>query len=449
MIAVDDWWRAAPSARRGQFLEMIRAGQLDVNALACNNSPFMNAAQWSLMTGWVPDDLWKQLNPRVGIQDDANGFPRAGAMRLLDRGVTRFLMGLNTDSGGTPFPRPVAFWWKMPDSRRLFVYLSDHYGAGVSFFNGDWRAMPSPRAADGNFRGPRPAEILAADEDSVRKAHARCLARLAKLEAGGYPHERLLLSITNQWRYDNDPPFPAVKHFVAAWNRLGLEPRLRLTTASQAMRDIEQIAGPGIPTYEGEWTDWWANGTASAPREVAASRIAKRCVAAASSPVWGPMNAESARSADSILRDLVLFDEHTWGSSDSISMPYALDTQAQFAAKALLAYDPMARAELLLAERMHRRFDRQPEGIYITNTTRHPFSGWVRFATGTIGSDFASLVSQEQGWTLPVDWQAIPGKLAESYSPQPPDAASRERSVGRVWIAGLQPSEVQLARQRH
>ena len=31
-----------------------------------------------------------------------------------------------------------------------------------------------------------------------------------------------------------------------------------------------------MPEYAGEWTDWWANGTASAPREVAASRLAKR-----------------------------------------------------------------------------------------------------------------------------------------------------------------------------
>ena len=88
------------------MLDAIHRGQLDVNALACNNSPFMNADQWSLMTGWVGTDLWRQLGPRVGMQDDANGFPRAGAMRLLDRGITRFLMGLNTDSGGTPISAP-------------------------------------------------------------------------------------------------------------------------------------------------------------------------------------------------------------------------------------------------------------------------------------------------------------------------------------------------------
>ena len=144
MIIVDDWWKASSPARREQMLAAIRGGQLDVNALACNNSPYMNADQWALMAGWVPEDLWRKLSPRVGLQDDANGFPRAGAMRLLDRGITRFLMGLNTDSGGSPFPRPAAFWWKMPDGRRLFVYLQEHYGAGLGYFAESWRSMPSP-----------------------------------------------------------------------------------------------------------------------------------------------------------------------------------------------------------------------------------------------------------------------------------------------------------------
>jgi len=443
MIIVSDWWQTASAARRERLLEAIRRGQLDVNALACNNSPFMNADQWKLMAGWVPDDLWRKLSPRVGLQDDANGFPRAGATRLLDRGVTRFLMGLNTDSGGTPFPRPAAFWWKMPDGRRLFVYLQEHYGAGLGFFAENWRSMPSPRAADGMFRPPRPGEILAADDESVKKAHARCLKRLGEIEAVGYPYSRLLISMTNQWRYDNDPPFPPVTRFVAAWNRLGLEPRLRLTTAAAAMEDMEKIAGASAPEHQGEWTDFWANGTMSAPREVAASRLAKRCVTIAKSSMWGPMTPGAEKAADGMLRDLVLFDEHTWGSSDSISMPWALDTQAQFAAKAMLAYGPMSRGELLVAERMHALADGKPDGLYVANPTRFPFSGWVRFAKVAFGREFKSLQLDGTDEGLPVEWLPGPPKLAASYEPVDPGRNDADRSVGRIWIHDLAPGKTQ------
>ncbi len=106
---------------------------------------------------------------------------------------------------------------------------------------------------------------------------------------------------------------------------------------------------------QGEWPDWWAFGTASAPREVAASRIAKRLLEAAQSPLWGPWNAGGRRTVDELLRDLCLFDEHTWGSADSVALPYSLDTQGQFNEKAALAFRPMVRAEWLLGQRVRSR----------------------------------------------------------------------------------------------
>ena len=148
------------------------------------------------------------------------------------------------------------------------------------------------------------------------------------------------------------------------------------------------------------------------------------------------MNPRCAKASDGMLRDLVLFDEHTWGSSDSISMPWTLDTQAQFAAKAMLAYGPMSRGELLVAERMHALLDGRPEGLYITNPgqlTRHPFSGWVRFATVAFGRQFESLEDPATGALLPVDWEAVPAKLAESYAP----ICARNAGAGEIGGASL------------
>ncbi len=86
-MPVYDWWQSATPARRKQFLEAVRAGQLEVTALAYNNTPFMNGAQWRTMLHWLPDELWQQVDPKVAIQNDVNGMPRAGALLLLDRGV--------------------------------------------------------------------------------------------------------------------------------------------------------------------------------------------------------------------------------------------------------------------------------------------------------------------------------------------------------------------------
>jgi alpha-mannosidase len=113
-MPVNDWWQAATAARRNQFLEAVHSGQLEISALACNNTPFMNAAQWQTMVHWIPEDLWKEAQPKVAIQNDVNGLPRAAALALLDRGIHYLFTGINEDSGGVPFRDPQRFGGKCP-----------------------------------------------------------------------------------------------------------------------------------------------------------------------------------------------------------------------------------------------------------------------------------------------------------------------------------------------
>lgn len=152
-VAVEEWWRAASPERREAFLKVVDSGQLDISAVAMNNTPFLNAAEWKKMVHWLPEDLWQRVQPKVALQDDVNGFPRAGALALLDRGIHQLFMGINTDNGGTPFPTPKAFWWKMPDGRRMFVYLGYPYPTGYGFFEPtEWRHGPVPQASDSTLR---------------------------------------------------------------------------------------------------------------------------------------------------------------------------------------------------------------------------------------------------------------------------------------------------------
>ena len=49
-ISVDDWWQSASPQRREDFLKAVDSGQLDISALAMNNTPFLgggNGKRWS------------------------------------------------------------------------------------------------------------------------------------------------------------------------------------------------------------------------------------------------------------------------------------------------------------------------------------------------------------------------------------------------------------------
>jgi hypothetical protein len=454
-VAVLDWWQAASPERRDDFLRALATGQLEISALPLNNTAFLDRREWHTMLHWLPEDLWQKVRPKVAIQNDVNGTPRAGAMALLDRGIRYLMSGINEDSGGSPLKRPAAFWWKMPDGRRLLVYLNFSYPMGAFYFEPvEWRRGPVPRAGDTRYRPPRAGEFFAADEASVRKAHAHLVTAIRGLESGGFRYPTLVLSTTNQWRIDNDPPLLQLADFVAAWNRLGLKPSVRLTTASVAMERMEREIGQKIPEYTGEWTDWWANGTASAPREVAASRAAKRMIAAAESPVWGPVDADTHRAIDGMLKDLCLFDEHTWGGANSVAFPYTLDSQGQFSEKAAFAFRPMAQAEWLLAQRVRTRLAQEPEGLYVANSSSLPWSGWVRVISTAFREDYRSIENPQTGTRQKIVFE--PG-LRPFTPPQGPEELTREataatfpdnapRQLAKFWVENLAGDSVRRFR---
>jgi len=441
-----EWWKTAPPQRRGQFLDCVRAGQIDVTAMPFNTTPFLDAQQWGVVAHWLPEPLWTATRPSAAMQDDVNGFPRAGARLLLQRGIRLLWTGINSDSGGPPIPAPSAFWWKMPDGQRLFVWVGLHYGSGYDFFEAhSWRRGPVPRAADTAYRPPRRGEIFASDEGSVRRAQQRCIMQLRALAGRGYSYAMVILPVTNQWRLDNDPPFPPLVDFVAEWNKLGLQPALRFTTASDALQRMQREIGGKIPEYAGEWTDWWANGTASAPRELAASREAKRNLAAAASPVWGAVDQQVQSTIAKLYRSLCVFDEHTWGSSMSAALPDSLDSAGQFDEKAGLAWRAMAKSEFLLSQRARTRLANQPEGLYVVNASNAPLSGWVRFAAGGLRAEFVSVEDLSNGGRQPIRFEDGMSPWKRPRGPQDltalnTQAVFADRSphrVAAIWVQGL------------
>jgi hypothetical protein len=455
MAVFEDWWKSAAPLRRNQMLEVISAGQIDVAALPLNNTPFLNREEWDQMLHWIPGELWTRLRPRVAVQNDVNGIPRAGIVRLLDRGVTRLSMGLNADCGGPPFPQPTAFWWKIPDGRRMFVWLGESYPAGYGYFEpGEWRRGPVPRAADTAYHPPRPGEVLPSDEASVRAAHGRCMKRLERMARAGYPHSFLIVSMTNQWRMDNDPPLPSLPRFVAAWNRLGLKPALRLMTTSDALEKMEREAGASVAEYTGEWTDWWANGTGSGPREVAASRAAKRLLRAGASSVFGPVPATAHTAVEEMWKDLAVFDEHTWGSSNSIALPGDLDVAGQYNEKSRLAYRPMARAEWLLSQRMRTLLASRGEGLYVVNPASAPASGWASFNVTALRDNYKSVEDPSTGERTPIEFDRglqafVRPKVPEDLSSENPSSVfpnNAPRRVAKIWVGSLPPNSVRALR---
>ncbi len=446
LLPVLVWWRNASPERRRLMLRMVDDGQIAMGAMPFNTIQLENADEWQRVVHWVPEDLWQELHLNLAIQDDVNGMSRAGMTALADRGIRRLLMGINPTNGGPPFPAPTAFWWKLPDGRRIFVYVAAAYSQASDLFlpGGWWRVGGGPPStSDLAFRPPRPGEILSSDDASVRAANDYCLKRLAALEKRGYVGDRLIAIFANQWRGDNEPPFPAMVDFIAAWNRLKLQPELRLVTASEAMETQEKEVGDRIPEYEGVWPDWWSYGPTSAPRELAASRIAKRYLHEVNSPLFGPMDDHAKATENDILGDLALSEEHTWASAYSAALPDSLDTIGQIDAKDLLALNSNARAAWLFSQRARTKFYPQQAGIYAINATGAAMSGWVTAPTKTLRGDFQSVRDKNTGELIPlefvnpIDVAAHPLPKRPLAYPPIPFIDDFPRQMARFWVDDL------------
>ncbi len=139
---------------------------------------------------------------------------------------------------------------------------------------------------------------------------------------------------------------------------------------------------------------------------------------------------------EEILRDLCLFDEHTWGASSSISAPYSLRTLAQYVEKSDLAYKPMGFAEKLLLRRVRAKIDPLPEGLYVVNPAPVEVSGWASISAVALPRDSRSLADTATGAKIDLvreaassdsGWRNSRPSSMRSFRPDPAAAEASSR----------------------
>ena len=397
------WWQEASRQRRKDMVQMIGHGQIGISAMPFHIHPFVNARQWDEMTNWIPKDLHNRFGIKVGMQHDVNGFPRSAALQLLDQDVKYLWTGINGAWGGSPFKLPTAFWWQMPDNRKLLVWAGYPYWEGYTFFAPEVWRIGQYEAANTEFSWPRNGDILLDSEENVKEAHRICINRLKDLRANGYTYPFVILSFTNQWRMDNDGPIAQLQPFIKKWNELGLKPLLRMSTSANAMLDIEKEIGENIDTYQGEWQDWWSFGLAASPRDLQAARHAVQYLKAAESSIWNTSTDVAKAEIKDINRMLCRYYEHTFASNETSSRPYSLFNLGQLNEKSLFAYRSLARSKWLLAQLVRSKYTNMHSGIYITNTGKVAYSGWVKLNTSAFrGQNYKSVKEVSSGKLFPL-----------------------------------------------
>ena len=161
---------------------------------------------------------------------------------------------------------------------------------------------------------------------------------LAELEKTEYPYD--IISFRYNIGSDNGPTDEYLAGVVEDWNDKYISPRLVIATTSELFRDFEKTYGKSLPVYRGDFTGHWEDGAGSSARETSLNRrAAERLVQAQTQHTLYNRDNFPRERINAAWKNILLYDEHTWGSWNSISEPHSEFTLAQWRIKQAFALD--------------------------------------------------------------------------------------------------------------
>jgi hypothetical protein len=192
------------------------------------------------------------------------------------------------------------------------------------------------------------------DELKFRLDEGKIFGYMNELYTNNYPYE--IITLRYNIGSDNGPTDPTLSNAVKDWNEKYVTPKVKIMTVSESFSEFENRYGGDIPSVTGAFTGYWEDGAASTAAETALNRIAALNVNAAAALMV--MNNNKGYSADKMTeawRNVLLYDEHTWGSWNSISDPENPFTLSQWANKRQFAIDAGKQSEELINSALQER----------------------------------------------------------------------------------------------
>jgi hypothetical protein len=356
---VEQYLIRRPENQVKRLLKRIEEGRIEVTAMLFNMSEI--ADETALKNMIQPIRLFHQMGipVRTAMQDDVNGIGWCMADYLPDAGVKYLIMGEHGHRALIPFDMPTSFWWLSPSGKKMLAFRGEHYMHANSLL------------------------LHTGDLDNFR---SNLLRYLEELEDNGYPFNHLALQYSG-YVTDNSPPALTPNKVIKAWNERYVWPKLRSATASEFMQYIETNHGTELESIQKAWPDWWTDGFGSAARETAAAREAQTemnittALLSMSSVLGSDIKPRIHQDIEAIYKNILFYDEHTFGAAESISNPYSENSMEQWAEKSSYAWEALKQSRILREEAfglLHEHIPRySTPSITVFNTLNQVRSGPV------------------------------------------------------------------------
>jgi hypothetical protein len=356
--AVKEYILNRPKAQVDKFIKYIKKGQIEVAGMFFNMAEIVD--ENSFKTFFEPLRTFKELGipVKTAVQNDVNGIAWCLADYLPDLGIRYVTMGENGHRALIPFNRPTLYKWESPSGKSVYSWRSDHYHTANHW--GIDKAADSEKIAPGVFN------------------------YIKTIEQKGYPFDAVGVQYSG-YRTDNSPPSMHECDVIRDWNNKYAAPKLRSALFHEFLDDVTVRYGDQLPVIRAAYPDWWTDGFGSAARETGAARrthadmITIQGLLSMAVLKGQPLPAHTQDKIRHIHENLLFYDEHTYGASESISNPTSDNSQVQWAEKASYAWEALKNAQIMYETSAGLLQNVIPRGQYPTvtffNTLNWPRSG--------------------------------------------------------------------------
>lgn len=338
LFCVEEFFKTATEEEKAQFMALAKNGRLGLSANYLNFTDLLDCGIYARRLGrWREKFAAEGINFNTAMCADINGISMGQRDAMIDNGVEFLYTNIHCHHGMYPLHQNQnAYFWENKEGRRLLVWNGEHYNLGNVL---GLRPNHTPNFMTMDRLGSAPLP-----EDDVEALAQNLDNYLTECEENGYPYDFILASVSGVFS-DNAPPEPLILQTIQGYNRkYGEDVEVRMVS----LQELYAAIAPKLtdaPVYRGDLTDWWANGVGSTPYAVKHYRDACRSY-------------ELARRLDPDLEEhqpalmqeaedaLMLYAEHTWGHSASITNPYesmVLDLDMRKNAYASRAHEAAAR----------------------------------------------------------------------------------------------------------
>lgn len=273
---------------------------------------------------------------------DVPSYSWSYASILAAAGIPYFLAGSNNDRAPVLLQghlnENTPFWWEGPDGGKVLMWYSRHY-MQMQFLFG----LP-PLTETGE-------EVLPLFLQMVQGPNYRA-------------HAAILFGT----QVENTDLFPQQGEIADEWNSKYAYPHLEYSGFHDALAEVAKEFGDAIPTVRGDGGPYWEDGIGSDALYAAIERENESRAPSAEklatiSTLVNPRLAVNHGELQSMWKHMVLMDEHTWASWNSVSDPESDEAVEQLRMKDSRAIDASAERDDVLRSSMAALADSIAAGV--------------------------------------------------------------------------------------